>query len=91
MKLKLFAIAVALTLSVSSFAESKANKVWQIGKFDGSSAEFADGQPHDSVQYIVDQDHPETAWYSFARAAATSTASGPDSAPRDIVFSGFRY
>jgi hypothetical protein len=86
MRLKVLALAVALMWSLPSLAESTEKTVWRVGVFDGSSGEFADGEPHQAVGFIVGQDQ-QRAWYAFAPVALAGKLADPASAPRDIVFS----
>jgi alpha-mannosidase len=82
-------LATALLLAVSSlpsFARSGADTVWRVGKFDGSSAEFAQGKPSLPVVFVVGKDRPDAGWYAFAPSAFSGKPSDPDAAPRTIVF-----
>jgi alpha-mannosidase len=79
-----FALIVASCLAV---AEQPQNTVWRIGKFDRSSAEFADTSPQQPVTFVIDKDRPDKNWYGYAPAAFTTGHSDPSSAPRTIQFS----
>lgn len=83
----LLAALLLFVSPLSSLAGSGADTVWRLGKFDGSSAEFAQGQPRGPVVFNVGQDRPDTGWYAFAPSAFPGRAPDPASAPRTIVFS----
>lgn len=87
MELKLLAVVIALTLPLSLFAENKADTIWQVGTFDGSSGEFAGGEPLQAVTYRVGQDQPQTNWYAFDPVTSASKPTDPASAPRSVEFS----
>jgi hypothetical protein len=83
-------IAIVLALATASGAlhgATDAAKVWQVGTFDGSSAEFAQGEPHQPVVFVIGQDRPGTGWYAFAQSAFPGKPSDANTAPRTIVFS----
>jgi hypothetical protein len=68
-----------------------AKAVFQIGTFDRSSAEFAEGAPKRPVNFIVGESSPSKDWYAAQPAepvsdAETNAASNP-TAPRAITFS----
>jgi alpha-mannosidase len=63
------------------------NTVWNIGIFDRSSAEFADGSPQQPVIFAIDRDRAEKSWYGFAPSAFPAVHSDMASAPRMIQFS----
>lgn len=81
-----FAFAFALTFSLNSFSKSAAQTIWRIGVFDGSSGEFADGDPQRAVSFAAGQDQARTNWYAFAPVALAEKPADPASAPRNIVF-----
>jgi len=89
MKVKAVALALALMTSTSLVAHAQpADKtVWRVGVLDGSSREFAGGEPHVAVHFVVGQDQPRTAWYAFAPIAWAGKPPDPTSAPRAIDFS----
>ena len=87
MRLRAVAIAVACLLSLPCFAQSGEKTVWRVGVFDGSSGEFAGGQPHQPVNFAVDQDQPATAWHAYAPVVWPGKPAGPAAAPRSILFS----
>jgi alpha-mannosidase len=61
--------------------------VWQVGTFDGSSAEFAQGEPNQPVVFVAGQDRPGAGWYAFAASALSGKPSTANTAPRVIAFS----
>ena len=87
MRLKVFALAIALMMSLPCFSQSAEKTIWSIGVFDGSSGEFADGDPHQAVSFVAGQDQPRTAWFAFAPVAMPGKPADPASAPREIAFS----
>ena len=56
-------------MSVSVAAVAQSNTVWRVGTFDGSSGEFAEGEPHGQVVFQAGQDDPKKSWYSYAPVA----------------------
>jgi hypothetical protein len=72
---------------LSLFARTDKQTVWQLGTFDGSSAEFAQDQPSLPVVVDADRDHAESGWYAYAPSALSGKPSSPDVAPRTIAFS----
>jgi hypothetical protein len=83
-------VAIALALATPLWASNGATgaaTIWQVGTFDGSSAEFAQGEPNQPVVFVVGQDRPNTGWYAFAATAFPGKPSSPTTAPRAIVFS----
>ena len=70
-----------------TLAQSKAQTVWQIGDFDGSSAELAQGQPHSPVAFTIGRDNADTSWYAYAPSAFPQKPSTAETAPRAIDFS----
>ncbi|WP_188758206.1 polysaccharide lyase family protein [Edaphobacter acidisoli] len=63
--------------------------VFQLGTFDRSSYEFADGDPKQPVNFVVGKSDPAKDWYGMQAVAVFSGAkeSGVDAAPRAIHFS----
>jgi hypothetical protein len=86
MKAKIVAIAVAWLLSFSWNAQSAEETVWRVGVFDGSSGEFADGDPHQAVNFVVGRDRIETSWFAYTPVAWPGKAAEPAAAPRSIAF-----
>ena len=86
MMVKAVALAFALMTSFVSLAKPADKTVWRVGVFDGSSGEFAGGEPHGAVQFVAGQDQPRTAWYAFAPFAWAGKPAYPTSAPRSIDF-----
>jgi hypothetical protein len=87
MRVKAVALALTLMTSLVSFAQGADKTVWTVGAFDGSSGEFAGGEPHGAVHFVAGQDQPRTAWYAFAPVAWPGKPPDPASAPRSIDFS----
>ena len=87
MKIRVVAIAVAWMLSFSCFAQSAGKTIWRLGVFDGSSGEFADGKPHQAVNFVVDRDQPGKNWFAYAPVMWPGKAVEPAAAPRSIAFS----
>ncbi|MGC9225506.1 MAG: polysaccharide lyase family protein, partial [Terracidiphilus sp.] len=87
MKIRVVAIAVAWMLSFSCFAQSTGKTIWRVGVFDGSSGEFADGEPHQAVNFVVDRDQPGKNWFAYAPVMWPGKPAGPAAAPRSIAFS----
>ena len=87
MRVKAVALALALMTPLVSLAEPTDKIVWRIRVFDGSSREFASGEPHGAVHFVASQDQPRTAWYAFAPVAPAGKPADPTSAPRAIDFS----
>ena len=87
MRVKAVALALTLMTSFVSFARGADKTVWTVGAFDGSSGEFAGGEPHGAVHFVAGQDQPRTAWYAFAPVAWPGKPPDPASAARSIDFS----
>jgi len=87
MTVKAFALALALMTSLVPLAKPVDKTVWGVGVFDGSSGEFAGGEPRGGVHFVAGQDQPRTAWYAFAPVAWAGKPADPTSAPRAIDFS----
>ena len=58
MGVKAVVLAVALMTPWVSLAEPAEKTVWRVGVFDGSSGEFAGGEPHGAVNFVAGQDQP---------------------------------
>ena len=82
----LFLVLIS-ALPLRADAQTRSTTVWQIGTFDRSSAEFADGLPQIPVTFVVGRDTPEKNWYGSAPAANPDGLSDAASAPRTIQFS----
>ena len=87
MRVKAVPLALALMTSLAPLAEPADKTVWTVGVFDGSSGEFAGGEPHGAFNFVAGQDQPRTAWYAFAPVAWSGKPAYPTSAPRSIDFS----
>lgn len=87
MQVRLRIIFVVLITACSSTVWAAApDIVWQLGKFDRSSAEFADGIPTQPVTFVIGRDRPDKNWYGYAAVFALGK-SDLSSAPRTIQFS----
>jgi hypothetical protein len=63
--------------------------VFQVGVFDGSSAEFAQGQPNGEVRYVAGQGVAARDWYAFQPAVLSKQEMEPArgaARPRTIEF-----
>src|SRR6201987_3424219 len=87
MRLKAVVLVFTLMTCLVSLAKPADKTVWRVGVFDGSSGEFASGEPHAIVHFAAGQDQPRTAWFSFAPVAWAGKPTDPRSAPRAIDFS----
>ena len=87
MRVKAVALALASMTPLVSFAEQADKTVWRVGAFDGSSGEFARGEPQGAVHFVANQDQPRTAWHAFAPVAWAGKPADPTSRPRAIDFS----
>jgi hypothetical protein len=87
MRVNAVALAFALMTCFVSFAGSADQTVRRVGVFNGSSGEFASGEPHAVVHFVAGQDQPRTAWFAFAPIAWAGKPADPRSAPRAIDFS----
>jgi len=87
MRVKAVVLVLTLMTCLVSLAKPADKTVWRVGVFDGSSGEFASGEPHAIVHFVAGQDQPRTAWFSFAPVAWAGKPADPRSAPRVIDFS----
>ncbi|HJZ65513.1 MAG TPA: polysaccharide lyase family protein [Candidatus Acidoferrum sp.] len=78
-----FVIAFLITACA---APAKPQEVWRIGKFDGSSAEFAGGSADKPVTYAIGRDEPGKFWFAFAPTFFPSGKENATNAPRSIQF-----
>lgn len=89
--LLVFAVCVLSSLSVLAQAGGSVPTVFQIGKFDRSSSEFAGGAPQKPVDFHVGSSRAATDWYGSQPAAVLSSSGQPErnavaTAPRAITF-----
>jgi len=84
--MKVVLLCVALMVSLLCHAEPADKTVWRVGVFDGSSAEFAENDPHGAVNFQIGQDQTRTAWYGSAPVAPAGKPDDPAAAPRAISF-----
>jgi alpha-mannosidase len=55
--------------------ESSVQTVWQMGRFDASSAEFQGGPaPTPAPVYVIGKSHPDKDWYAFQPGSANGAA-----------------
>jgi hypothetical protein len=74
---------IGLSVGVSP---AQSNMVWRLGTFDGSSGEFAEGEPHGQVIFEAGQDDPKKSWFAYAPVAFAGKPAEGASAPRTIAF-----
>lgn len=78
-------------LSAATAPNTPRTTIFQIGKFDRSSAEFASGSPTRNVDFVVSQSDPAKDWFSVQPAVLSATQklqkAAIPSAPRAISFS----
>jgi len=87
MRSRTAAMVLLSLLSSCAFAASGSDVVWRIGKFDRSSAEFAQGSPTEPVSYVTGEAQPAKDWYAYAPSFYPGSQPNNASAPRAIVFS----
>ena len=75
----------ALSMSLPGVAQT--GTVWRVGAFDGSSGEFAQGEPHGTVIFQAGQDQAEKSWYAYAPVAFAGKPAEGAAAARTIGFS----
>lgn len=88
------AVGLILLAPASGFGKSAGSaglsgKVFQVGKFDRSSGEFAGGNPEQAVDFIVGKSAADKDWYAFQPSVLASAAPGAVAAadgPRKISF-----
>src|ERR1700761_3328512 len=65
--------------------------VFQLGAFDRSSIEFAQGTPTQPVNFVIGQSSPAKDWYAvqpaILKSSSGSQSTDPASAPRTVTFS----
>ncbi len=87
MKFRTVVVMLAGFSCVPLLAAAQAPSLWRVGRFDGSSAEFSQEQPHAAVAYDGTQGQPGRDWYAFAPASFPGKPLTLETAPRAIVFS----
>ena len=85
MTLKAFALAFALTFSLSSFSKSGAQVIWRVEYSMAPQENLLTEIPSGPSALPLDKDQARTDWYSFAPVALARNRH-PANAPRDIVF-----
>jgi len=87
----LSALLASSTLCGEPSPAGSTQTIFQIGKFDRSSAEFAPGNPTKEVNFVAAQSVPEKDWFGFQPtllpAAAATRNPSIAGAPRTITFS----
>ena len=87
----LFCFLLSAVSSFSLAADHVQTVIFQIGKFDRSSAEFASGEPKKNVDFVISQSNPAKDWYGWQPALQPSQtkpgSTGLAAAPRAIEFS----
>jgi alpha-mannosidase len=87
MVLRNFAVVAGLVMACCTLSGATGGMtVWQVGKFDGSSAEFAQGEPSGPVVFTVGESQAGGAWYAYAASAFAGQATTAGTAARAIVF-----
>jgi hypothetical protein len=87
----LWPLLAASVLSAQSVPGNPSNTIFQIGKFDRSSAEFASGDPARNVDFTVSRSDPAKDWFAAQPAVLSAAHKTVEttiaSAPRAIIFS----
>jgi len=87
----LWILMAAQVVYAASVSKHPRTTIFQIGKFDHSSAEFASGSPEHNVKFIASQSDPAKEWFAVQPAVLSSPGKVPQteipSAPRAITFS----
>ena len=87
----LLAVVATSLLYAANASEETKTTIFQIGKFDRSSVEFASGEPDRNVDFIVSHSDPQKDWYGWQPAvqrSANQPQQGANAqAPRAITFS----
>jgi hypothetical protein len=85
-----YAVLAASMLHAATTPGGPKSKIFQIGKFDRSSSEFANGVPARNADFIVSKSDPAKDWFSFQPVMLKSVHGTPQlqdaSAPRAISF-----
>ena len=87
----LLALLAASQFYTASAQNNTKTTVFQIGKFDRSSGEFASGNPKQKVNFVVSQSDPSKDWFGKQLSVVSSDGkpreSSIETAPRAILFS----
>lgn len=87
MNFKAAVAAFALLFSSSFLIAAQEAPVWRVGRFDGSSAEFNQDQPHAAVVFEAGRSNQSAEWYAYAPSAFPGKPNTLETAPRTITFS----
>jgi alpha-mannosidase len=93
-KIALIFAPIALLCTTSSAQQSRTEGtsghcLFRVGVFDGSSSEFAKGQPKEDTRYVVGQSVAAKDWYAFQPAVLShkdASLNQPAASPRTIEF-----
>lgn len=89
-KKSVFCILLVTQLTNSVLSAATKTTIFQIGKFDRSSIEFASGTPTREVEFIVSKSNPAKDWFSVQPAVLSAAQKLENtsiaSAPRAIEF-----
>lgn len=81
-------LGAGFNLSRTAAQGASSGTVFQLGKFDRSSYEFADSDPKQPVKFVVGKSDPAKDWYQMQPVAVLSGAKvSEDADPRAIQFS----
>ena len=86
MRFRIVALVLGGVCCFPLFAAAQGPALWQIGRADGSSAEFNGGEPHTAVVYDTTRSQPGQDWYAYAPSAFAGRPVTAQTAPRSIVF-----
>ena len=66
-------VVLGLTMWAKASDAPSSETIWQIGRFDTSSAEFASGAtPNPAPVYVIGVSQPDKDWYAFQPAQRTA-------------------
>lgn len=84
-------IIAGLCITAAEAQSGLPDRVFAIGKFDGSSAEFSERSPKQPIDFIIGQSNSATDWYAAQPALLSSSreqhTTNDPAAPRTITFS----
>jgi hypothetical protein len=68
-------VVLGLTMWAKASDAPSSETIWQIGRFDTSSAEFASGAtPNPAPVYVIGVSQPDKDWYAFQPGSANGSA-----------------
>ncbi|MGA8531144.1 MAG: polysaccharide lyase family protein [Acidobacteriaceae bacterium] len=85
MKFRIATLVVVGFSLLPLLAAAQAHPLWRIGRFDGSSAEFNQGEPHAAVVLEVSRSEQDEGWYAYAPSAFSGKPT-TFTAPRSVEF-----